>query len=87
VELFRRDQPVRNARLRVPDVAAGNYLVATFDGSEGGAHYTWDYFRVDAAPRPRKENRDAYDLIFWLTIAGGGGLFATALILLLRRHL
>jgi hypothetical protein len=31
---------------RVPKVSPGRYLVSIYDGSEGGAHYTWEYFRV-----------------------------------------
>ena len=38
----------------VPAVGEGRYLVAIYDGSEGGAHYTWDDFRVTAdAPAAR----------------------------------
>lgn len=44
----------RRARFRVPrDTLPGLYLVLVFDGSEGGAHATWDYVHVpdgDAAP-------------------------------------
>lgn len=53
-----RDSPMRIAAFRVPDVAPGIYLVLTFDGSEGGAHNTWDYLRVlrpaPAADRDRR---------------------------------
>ena len=31
---------------RVPAAPPGRYLVSIYDGSEGGAHYTWEYFRV-----------------------------------------
>jgi hypothetical protein len=31
---------------QVPAAAPGRYLVGIYDGSEGGAHYTWEYFRV-----------------------------------------
>jgi hypothetical protein len=77
-ELFAADRPARGVRFRIPDTRAGTYLVATFDGSEGGSHYTWDFVRVSA----EKESRAAYDLIFWLTIAGGGALLTTAFVLL-----
>jgi len=33
----------------VPQVRPGRYLVALFDGSEGGTHYTWDFVTVRAA--------------------------------------
>lgn len=50
----RRD-PVRRAIFRVPDAAPpGVYLVLIFDGSEGGVHYTWDYFHV-AGPALERE--------------------------------
>lgn len=31
---------------QVPAAPPGRYLVSVYDGSEGGAHYTWEYFRV-----------------------------------------
>ncbi len=31
---------------QVPTAAPGRYVVSIYDGSEGGAHYTWEYFRV-----------------------------------------
>ena len=37
-----------HATVRVPDVKPGRYLVALFDGSEGGTHYTWAYIEVSA---------------------------------------
>jgi len=80
VELFAADRPARGVRFRVPDTGAGTYLVATFDGSEGGFHYTWDFFRVSA----EKESRAAYHLIFWLVVVSGAGMIATALIALRR---
>ena len=40
---------------RAPDVKPGRYLVALFDGSEGGTHYTWDFVTLEAGfpMRPR----------------------------------
>lgn len=35
--------------MRVPDVPPDRYLVALFDGSEGGTHYTWSYLNVEAS--------------------------------------
>lgn len=41
------DLPLRRpVRFRVPAVTPARYLVSIYDGSEGGAHYTWDYFEV-----------------------------------------
>ena len=51
-----RDRPPyprrpRRARFRVPrDTPPGLYLVLIFDGSEGGAHATWDYVHVPDPP-------------------------------------
>lgn len=48
-------RPVRGARFSIPRAARpGLYLVMIFDGSEGGQHYTWDYFHVlgDASASP-----------------------------------
>lgn len=36
------------ATVRIPDIPAGRYLVALFDGSEGGTHYTWTYIEVES---------------------------------------
>lgn len=45
----------------VPRIAPGRYLVALYDGGEGGAHYSWETFTVrpgtaarplSTAPRP-----------------------------------
>ncbi len=41
------DLPLRRTvRFRVPAAAPARYLVSIYDGSEAGAHYTWDYFEV-----------------------------------------
>jgi hypothetical protein len=42
------------ARLLVPEVPTGRYLVLLYDGSEGGAHYTWDSMTVRRRPRRRR---------------------------------
>ena len=34
---------------RVPTASPGRYLLSIYDGSERGAHYTWEYFRVSDA--------------------------------------
>ena len=84
IELFRSERRRRRVRVTVPDAAPGRYLVATYDGGEGGAHYTWDDFELVARKRPRRESREAYDVLFWLSIAGGVVLLADVLIQLRR---
>jgi hypothetical protein len=45
--LLRRTHPERGANLTVPSkVRPGKYLLALFDGTEGGTHYTWDVVKV-----------------------------------------
>jgi hypothetical protein len=39
------------ATFRVPATAPGRYLVLLYDGTEGGAHYSWDYITVRSGPR------------------------------------
>ena len=43
--LYRSRRPRRHT-FRVPSVPPGRYVIAIFDGSEGGSHYTWARFRV-----------------------------------------
>jgi hypothetical protein len=46
-----RSQPMRRATFRVPKrTPPGIYFVLIFDGSEGGAHTTWDYLQVPGEP-------------------------------------
>ena len=45
-----RSSAARRHSFRVPRVPPGRYVIAIFDGSEGGSHYTWTHFRVRAAP-------------------------------------
>ena len=41
------DLPLRDpVAFEVPQAPPGRYLVSIYDGSEGGSHYTWEYFRV-----------------------------------------
>ena len=47
--LVRNPKPAREV-VSVPDVRDGRYLVAIYDGSEGGQHYTWDHVRVASPP-------------------------------------
>ena len=47
------DLPLRGpVEFRVPVAPPGRYLVSIYDGSEGGAHYTWEYFRVNERQAP-----------------------------------
>lgn len=41
----------------VPEVPPGRYGVVIFDGSEGGQHYTWDFFRVTDASASSQAKR------------------------------
>ena len=61
-----RDRPTRRGRFRVPAATLpGVYMVLIFDGSEGGAHNTWEYLHVInpdeatagvvARPRPTRD--------------------------------
>jgi hypothetical protein len=38
--------PTGPVDFQVPAAPPGRYLVSIYDGSEGGSHYTWEYFRV-----------------------------------------
>jgi hypothetical protein len=54
VVVLRRDRrkPLKRARFRVPrQTPPGIYFVLIFDGSEGGAHTTWDYVQVRGRPK------------------------------------
>jgi hypothetical protein len=44
--VYTRRPRVSQYSFKVPQVAPGKYLVALFDGSEGGTHYTWDFVTV-----------------------------------------
>lgn len=76
---------------RVPSVRPGRYLVSIYDGSEGGAHYTWEYFRVterqaeDAAPEasdqaPPVISGDTGVPVLTAVIAGVAGLLLGLLV-------
>lgn len=41
--------PRSKLRLKVPGAPPGRYLIALFDGSEGGTHYTWDFVEINQA--------------------------------------
>lgn len=56
--------PARPGGFTVPDVAPGRYVVALYDGDEGGAHYSWETLTVTRAaaraarPAPAPANDD-----------------------------
>lgn len=85
-----RAKPTRTAVFRIPRVAPGIYMVLTFDGTEGGAHNTWDYLHV-LGPAPRADKRStaatpsqksSTDWFAWL--AAGIALGATTALLCAR---
>lgn len=52
------DLPLRGpVEFRVPVAPPGRYLVSIYDGSEGGSHYTWEYFRVKERQIPAAARR------------------------------
>jgi len=57
------DLPLRGpVEFRVPVAPPGRYLVSIYDGSEGGSHYTWEYFRVKERQTPATARRPARGL-------------------------
>jgi hypothetical protein len=66
-----RSDARKRARLVVPDVQAGRYLVLMYDGSEGGAHYTWDSVTVRGSPAAKDFPSSAVTMA--PRSAGGGG--------------
>jgi hypothetical protein len=73
--------PRRTVQLEVPSVPQGRYLIALFDGSEGGTHYTWDFIRIVGA-RAGKDD----DGVEAFGIAAGVVALTTAVSLALRRR-
>ena len=63
----------KRARLVVPNVRAGRYLVLMYDGSEGGAHYTWD--SVTVRGRPAVKDSPSAVVTSGPSAAGGGSAF------------
>ena len=50
---YSRRPPNRGGTFTVPTAEPGRYLVALYDGGEGGVHYSWETFELTAAaPRP-----------------------------------
>jgi hypothetical protein len=102
---YRRDAPTvtvvsraspaaaRKASFRVPSAMPGGvYLLLIFDGSEGGQHYTWDYFQVAGAPAAAatSEQSDnsspAWGVLVALGALFAAGLFGLYLMLASRRR-
>ncbi|MEJ7785061.1 MAG: hypothetical protein WKF96_09680 [Solirubrobacteraceae bacterium] len=76
----------------IPDATSpGRYLVALYDGEEGGAHYTWASYQVTAGAASGASPRDddaneTPTLAIWIAAAAGliGG-FAASVVLTRRR--
>jgi hypothetical protein len=68
----------------------GRYLVALYDGGEGGAHYTWESFTVTGAaagPADRPQHDDEpIDWPVWIAAAAGLVLGAAGGIGVARRY-
>lgn len=77
-----RNKPIPRTSFRVPKVPPGVYLILIFDGSEGGAHNTWDYLHVPGpapaatqrppARRPSSSPRASSDGTAWLAWLAAG---------------
>jgi hypothetical protein len=74
--LARRAKRYHLPGFRVPDVPDGRYLVAIYDGSEGGDHYTWDYVVVRRS-QPAAMGRTSGSSRAWIWVLLGA-LGATA---------
>ena len=51
---YSRRPPNRGGTFSIPRAAPGSYLVALYDGGEGGAHYSWETFTVTRAAAPAR---------------------------------
>lgn len=56
VVVAKTGRPREGVEFVVPNTEPGTYPVAIYDGSEAGAHYTWDVFTVTRA-RPASPRR------------------------------
>ena len=84
-ELLRRRSPAKRSRFRVPEAPPGRYLIAVFDGTEGGAHYTWE--RVWVLPAKRRADRvTVFGVLFWVTVPVGAAAYLAEAVLLRRRR-
>lgn len=89
--LFSRPKmrPGRRASVVIPRAfSPGLYMLLIYDGSEGGVHYTWDYFQVLGAAGGPARDGDSDTPEFLLPAAGAViGLIGVAAALLYRRRL
>ena len=98
VVLQEQPQP-GSASFRVPATAPGRYLVVLYDGTEGGAHYSWDYITVRPGPRSSSSARPTVAATGLARRAGGlagsvlaglgamlVALFGGAVLVLVRKH-
>lgn len=84
-------RPRRRAPVRIPTaMPPGVYLILIYDGSEGGSHYTWDYFHVlGPGPLPsvrRPGEKHDSDLVPALIGAGIAAAGAAGLAGLMNRR-
>ena len=72
-DTWRYSRKPRNdgGNFRIPAAAPGRYLIALYDGGEGGQHYSWDTFTVTGA-RAIAPPRDEPEEASWLPAAGAG---------------
>ena len=70
---------------RAPDVKPGRYLVALFDGSEGGTHYTWDFVTLEAGLPEEAADEGLPGWAIALAVGGGVLIAIAAAVALLYR--
>ena len=77
-------RPVKRAVFRIPeDLRPGLYLMLIYDGSEGGQHYTWDYFHVlgrQQALSSLEREGDGSDVVAIVAALVGAGVGALGLL-------
>jgi hypothetical protein len=71
---------------------AGLYMLLIYDGSEGGQHYTWDYFHVlgpePATSAPSNDDEGVDPLVLGFGLAGAAiGVLGLVAAFLYRRRL
>jgi hypothetical protein len=75
------DLPLKGpVQFKVPGAPPGRYLVSIYDGGEGGAHYTWEYFQVTAGGGATAAARAPSPLLSATREATRVSLFATVLV-------
>lgn len=93
VTVLRRapNKPLRRASFTVPHrTPPGLYFVLVFDGSEGGAHTTWDYLQVRGRPATRDgdgdANGDGAPIALVAAAAAGAAVLAAGVVFRRRRN-